>query len=556
MPPNDDGSSARWAPALLLVAVFVILYLLNLGVRPLFIPDEVRYAEIAREMLASGNWIVPRLNGLLYFEKPPFGHWLNAASLLVFGENPFAVRFAATMATAASALTVFALGRSLLASTQIAVLATFIFLTSFEVQLIGTFGVLDAVFSAVLNAGIAAFVVAAEYAGPKRAARLLAAGAFLGLAFLSKGFLAFVLPVLVLGPWLLLQKRYRLLFVEAWVVVLAAVVVSAPWSVAIQLQQPDFWRYFVWVEHLQRFASDNAQHKEPFYYYLMYLPLAAFPWIFMLPAASTGLRRSPMGRSRIQLLVLWTAVPLIFFSISSGKLVTYILPCFVPFSLLMAAGLSHLEPKDRRLTIGLLAAALVLALFTAAVSYLTIVAPESRTFDPDESGKLAALLCALGLSACLMVLAAFAGTRFAKQGLAGAASVLVLLIVPWVVPNAALERKAPVEFIRQAYAGCPDDTAVVTNGSLVRATSWSLRRADILVIDDEGETRYGLQAPDAQGRFLSGDAFTELIESGRSILLVCKGECSADTMRRLPADTAASRYGKFGAFRVSGRPDR
>jgi len=553
---NGGGTAGKWQAVVFLAATFVVLYLLGLGVRPLFIPDEVRYGEIAREMLASGNWIVPRLNGLLYFEKPPFGHWLNAASLFVFGDNPYAVRFATAVATAASALTVFLLGRRLLASTRIAVLATFIFLTTLEVQVIGTFGVLDAIFAAVLSAGIAAFAVAAESEGPRRTAWLTAAGGFLGLAFLSKGFLAFVLPVLVLAPWLLLQKRYRLLFVEAWIVGLAAVLVAAPWSAAIHLQQPDFWRYFIVVEHLQRFASDNAQHKEPFYYYLMYLPLAAFPWIFLLPAASRGLRRSPAGRSRVQLLVLWAAVPLVFFSISSGKLVTYILPCFVPFSLLLAAGLQRLDRHDRRVMIGLAAAAVVLALFTGLVAYLALFAPDVRTFDPDESGKLAVLLSALGVSTGLMLYAAFARSRPVQHGIAGAAAALILLTLPWVVPRAALESKAPVEFIRQVYAACPDDTVVVTNGSLVRAVSWALKRADVLVVDDEGETRYGLQAPDAQGRFLSGTAFSDLLESGQSVLLLCKGECSADTMSRLPTDAQVAHYGKFGAFRVAAQTDR
>ena len=93
--------------ALFLCALFVLLYLAFLGMRPMMIPDEVRYGEIPREMIATGNWIVPRLNGLLYFEKPPFGHWMNALSLMIFGETPFAVRFASSISAGASACLVF-----------------------------------------------------------------------------------------------------------------------------------------------------------------------------------------------------------------------------------------------------------------------------------------------------------------------------------------------------------------------------------------------------------------------------------------------------------------
>ena len=80
----------RVVPALL--ALFAVAYLAPLGMRPLFQPDEFRYAEIPREMLAGGDWIVPRLDGMRYFEKPVLGYWLTAASMAVFGENPFAAR--------------------------------------------------------------------------------------------------------------------------------------------------------------------------------------------------------------------------------------------------------------------------------------------------------------------------------------------------------------------------------------------------------------------------------------------------------------------------------
>ncbi len=127
----------------LLVTLFATMYLAILGVRPLFIPDEVRYGEIAREMLATGNWIVPRLNGLLYFEKPPLGHWLNAISLFLFGENPFAVRFASAMAAASAAFIVARLTNCLTGQRQLALFAVFVFLTFLEVHAVATFSVLD-----------------------------------------------------------------------------------------------------------------------------------------------------------------------------------------------------------------------------------------------------------------------------------------------------------------------------------------------------------------------------------------------------------------------------
>ena len=85
------------------VALFLLIYILPLGVRPMVIPDETRYAEVPREMLASGDWVVPHLNGLRFFHKPPLGYWLNATSMMLFGENAFAVRLPSAMSVGISA---------------------------------------------------------------------------------------------------------------------------------------------------------------------------------------------------------------------------------------------------------------------------------------------------------------------------------------------------------------------------------------------------------------------------------------------------------------------
>ncbi len=119
--------------------MFLVLYVLPLGVRPLVIPDEARYAEIPREMLASGDWIVPRLNGLRYFEKPPLGYWLNAAAIWLFGENAFAIRFPSAVAAGLTAVLLFVWARRFTEDGATPWLATAVFLLSFEVLAIGVF---------------------------------------------------------------------------------------------------------------------------------------------------------------------------------------------------------------------------------------------------------------------------------------------------------------------------------------------------------------------------------------------------------------------------------
>jgi 4-amino-4-deoxy-L-arabinose transferase len=543
----------RAIAGLFLIVLFSLLYFAILGVRPLFIPDECRYGEIAREMLVSGNWIVPRLNGLLYFEKPPFGYWLNAISLSVFGDTEFGVRFFTAVSTGISALLVFHIGRRFFRSNVVPYLAVFVFLTTLEVQTIGTFGVLDPAFSAALNAGIAVMALGAYRDGPQRLLSLVLAGGLFGIAFLTKGFLALVLPVLIVVPWLLARKEYEFLFRHCWITMLVAGLVIAPWAIAIYARQPDFWRYFIWVEHVQRFASDNAQHKQPFYYFLVWLPALAFPWIFVLPTAIKGLKSEVRLQSVsgvLLLLTLWAVVPVVFFSIAKGKLATYILPCFVPFSVLTAVGLASIERRWRGIQASLLAAAgAVLLLFIGLVVY--VETSHVPVFLPGEQLKQVGIYGAALVAVAAFFFAAVARERVFSIVGTGLALVPIMIIIPSAMPEAVLHTNAPGKFLRSTVSALPERTALVTDGSLVRAMSWATKRRDIYVIENRGETSYGLAAPDGAGRFLGPEELRDLIASTPSVLIVCKEECHSEAIAALPGQVRTTSYGKFHAYYVT-----
>ena len=139
--------------AMAVIGLFFVLYILPLGVRSMVIPDEFRYAEIPREMLATGDFIVPHLDGLKYFEKPVFGYWVNALSMKIFGENRFAVRFPSALAAGLTALMVFITAKKF-SGFNAGILSSVGLLTCFQFFGIGVFNVLGSIFSMFVTGAI------------------------------------------------------------------------------------------------------------------------------------------------------------------------------------------------------------------------------------------------------------------------------------------------------------------------------------------------------------------------------------------------------------------
>lgn len=214
--------------------VFLILYILPLGKRPMIIPDETRYAEIPREMIASGNWVVPYFDGLRYFEKPVMGYWLNALSMKVFGDNAFAVRFPSAVSAGLTALMIFlCLGR-FMHNPTLGFMAAGIYLTCLEVFCVGVFSVLDSVVSLFLCAALALFYLAwtRRESLKEYMVYLLFSGVFCGLACHTKGFLAIIVPAIVIVPFVLWEKEGRQLLIMPWIPLITAVLVVLPGDIS------------------------------------------------------------------------------------------------------------------------------------------------------------------------------------------------------------------------------------------------------------------------------------------------------------------------------------
>jgi 4-amino-4-deoxy-L-arabinose transferase len=510
---------------LLLFLVFAVLYIFPLGVRPLSAPDETRYGEISREMIASGNYVSPRLNDLRYFEKPVMGYWLNALSLKTFGENNFAVRFSSALSAGISALIVFLFVRRFTKDRFLAFMASAIFLTFLEVVCLGVFSVLDSMVSMFLTGAMGLFLFAWEVRNerPKFHQRLFLFGIFLGLACMIKGFLAFVVPASIMIPFILWEGKWKELFRIIWGPLLAIILVMLPWSILIHQQEHDFWNFFIWNEHIRRFFSDNAQHKASPFYFFIALPLAAIPWTFVGPAALKSLRRKEFQSSFMRFVLCWLVFPFLFFSASSGKLVTYILPCFPPLAILFAKGLQTYFMTDNHKSFN--RGAILLAILWCGVILSFVWVQIFKFYDFSVySNVWKTVLLISGLSVYIVLLLASVKSRHYKNKfILYALSPLFLLIsANFLVPDLTLAINSPGEFLQRHKYRIEKDSIIVSDSGAIPSVCWYYKRNDLYQLNDGGELEYGFKQPDARHRMIDFKGFSKLVSQnqGRVVLII------------------------------------
>ncbi len=500
-----------------LVILFVVIYVVPLGIRPLITPDETRYSEVPREMIESGDWVVPRLNGLRYFEKPPLGYWITAASISAFGQNEFAVRLPSALSVGLTAILIFLLASRSRGGTQAGLLASAVYLASLEVFAVGVTNVLDSVLTLFLTAALCSFLWAhLERDRRKRILLLVLVGIFCGLAFLTKGFLALVIPALVVGLFLVIEKRWKDIVTTPWIPFAAAIVVALPWSIMIAIREPEFWRHFIWSVHLSRFLNPDgpAHHPEPFWYFLPLLLGSLMLWIPLLPALISGYRRKAESGELVRFAGLWFLGPFLFFSASSGKLGTYVLPCFPPLAILIALALNRYfaNPNRGLFTVGAtISGVLALASGAAVLTHEVIATQAGLWYGAGEEWKWKLLAAALGFWGIISLLSAVRARKPGALWLYAAAPALLLFSINFVIPAEAVQKRMPGAFILENAAQIPAEALVFSDVAMVPAVCWYLERTDLVVAGREGELRASLSFADSAHRSVSIEKVAELL---------------------------------------------
>ncbi|MBP6622304.1 MAG: glycosyltransferase family 39 protein [Alcaligenes sp.] len=327
----------------------LLWFALTLGAYPLLIPDEGRYVGVALSMLESGDYLVPRLDGLPFFHKPPLHYWLTALSLKVLGVNFVGARLVPALMAALLIAGMHAFLKRHASQhhagwTALILLSSpLLFGASHYANLDMTVAAL--ISSCVLLGGHAALQM--EQGRPYRLA-LMGLYATAGLAFLAKGLIGILIPGGILVFWLVGRGQWRILLRLFSLTGLGVLLlVATPWMWAMQARYPGFFDYYIVYQHFQRFLETGFNNPQPFWFYFALMPVATLSWTPFLFRRARGTGMQPDGLFAVRALMLSALLTvLLFFSIPSSKLVGYVLPAIGPWAFFLADTVIRQTQRD------------------------------------------------------------------------------------------------------------------------------------------------------------------------------------------------------------------
>jgi 4-amino-4-deoxy-L-arabinose transferase-like glycosyltransferase len=336
-----------------LVGLCAAVFFYGLGWLPMIGPDEPRYAQVAREMYATGDWITPRLGEIKWFEKPALTYWLSAAGYALLGENEFGARFGVALVASCGVLLLYVFGRRARSP---------------------RFGYLSA--AALVTCGLwPGFARGATFDLPLAVATELALLSFflweskesqansnrlwwifccaVGVATLAKGLVGVVLPLIIVAPYLILTRRWSVVL-QPRLLALGALVflaVAATWYAPVIAKNG--WQFideFFIAHHFERYVSNKYRHPQPFYFFFLVAIAGSFPWSFYLLSGARHLFKHwrDLLNDRLRLFLwLWVSAPILFFSFSGSQLPGYLLPIFPAVALIIGRELDRWWSDER-----------------------------------------------------------------------------------------------------------------------------------------------------------------------------------------------------------------
>ena len=491
-----QSSALHPGKILLLLIIYGLLWFGTLNYRHLIPSDEGRYAEMAREMLVTGDWVTPRYNGYQYFEKPPLQVWATAVTFQVFGIGDWQARLWTALT---GFLTILAIGftGARIYNARVGWLAAVVLASSPMWVISGHFNSLDMGLSAFLVAALCSLLLA-QTSHNKSSGRnwMWSCWFFMALATLSKGLIGVAIPAMVFIVYSVSADDWKIwarlrLFSGS----ILFLIVTAPWFVLVSIRNPVFLEFFFIHEHLQRFTQDAHSRTGPLYYFIPLLLIGLLPWVLQLPGALIqGWNERKPSFSSTWLLVCWSVVIFAFFSVSQSKLPGYIIPIFPALALLIGKRLERLLGHANAMPLTWQLQALgFAALGSIGLFFLSAIGKQAR---PDEIDAYAQYVYWVIIALCtLIAFSLYAAWQSKRNGLKSIVSFAAGFFLCSIIAGTGHET------LGRAVSGI-DLATRVKNIIPEKANIYSVRLLDhtmpfylgrtMIMVEDPDELRFGV----------------------------------------------------------------
>lgn len=518
--PDFFKNNKKLFLGIFIFAIFY-LYLAHLGAYHLMDPDEGRYNQIPREMILSGDFITPHLNGVEYFEKSAFQYWFTAIMMKIFGFSEFTGRILPALSGIGCVALAGFLG-TMMYSRKVGLLASAILATSCLNLVVASINILDMALTLFMTSCMV-FFYAFERTEKKK--WLIAFYIAMGFGVLTKGLVAIILPFGILFWYVIFTKRPRL-FLKLFYLpgILAFLIVTVPWFYLVCQANHDFFYFFFIREHFLRFTTKMHDRFQPWWFFMPFVIIGMLPWTGFLVSLFSKrgvIRQTTSERNRFDIiyLLLWFFIIFIFYSISDSKLVPYIMPCWMPLAILIAASIKRFEVTNSWLSHSFfINSFLSLAFVFALVGY--VLSSNYLTIDEfiAEGGLLTASLF-IGTIASIFV---WLKTKRFR------CTVSVLCIMGFFFGLGLHDVQEQVHNNQSAYYVSqkinelqPQDALIVNYGDFYHGVPYYTNQR-VALADFKGELEFGSTHPSGAGWFFNGNELNNLWNSPKRIIIVVK----------------------------------
>lgn len=529
----------------IVLAVLCVLYIWHLGFYPLINPDEGRYAEIPREMIASGNFITPHLNYVEYFEKPALQYWITAFFMMIFGQNEFAVRLFSALCALAGIFGTYYLGGKMFGR-KTGFLSAVILATSFLYFIIGSLNILDMAVSFFITICLITFY---QFSITNKKYFLYIFYASMAFGTLTKGLIAIVLTMAVIVIYTFITKQYKLLGKMLSLKGIGIfLLISIPWFYLVCKENADFFYFFFIHEHFLRYLTTLHHRYQPFYFFVPCIVLGLFPWTGFL-FTSLSLKniwnklKNSSKRNEYIYLCIWFSVIFVFFSLSSSKLVPYIVPCFSPLAILIATRLSNVN--DTNLKVPLIINAIIALLLVVALS---ITAWKNDFISMCEFILFGSPLIMILVFSNMFSLISWFKYKNVNQiiSISIVTGILFCFALQPIITEVA-EHRSSKEVAQTINLWKNSDTLIIGYKEYVQDLPF-YTKSRVALYDCYDELKFGSKHPSGQGWFLNKNELINRWQNNSNIILVIPKKHKDDFIKTMNLDLNEFRHRNFERY--------